>query len=158
MHPSDDRPAPTLPSGLVLAPFGRRILGALLDQLLVLIPVAIGVVLAGYRPGDDLSDDELLLMNAITVGVAFVYETVMVGVFGRTVGKIAAGTRVVSVSSGGPIGWFGAVQRALVPSVAAAVPAWGFVLGGIVYGLAFVHPLRQGLHDRAAGSVVVMHR
>ena len=48
--------------------------------------------------------------------------------------------------------------RALVPSVAAAVPAWGFVLGGIVYGLAFVHPLRQGLHDRAAGSVVVMHR
>ena len=103
MQPADDRPAPTVPSGLVLAPFGRRILGALLDQLLVLVPVAIGVVLAGYRPGDDLSDDELLLMNAITVGVAFVYETVMVGVFGRTVGKIAAGTRVVSASQSGMV-------------------------------------------------------
>ena len=71
---TDDRPAPAVPSGLVLASLGRRALGAILDQFLVLIPVAIGVVISGYRPGDDLADDTLLWLNAIAVSVAFVYE------------------------------------------------------------------------------------
>jgi uncharacterized RDD family membrane protein YckC len=158
VFPTDERPALTVPSGLVLASIGRRALGTILDQLLVLVPVAIGVVISGFRPGDDLTDDTLLWLNAISVGLAFVYELLMIGFLGRTVGKFATGTRVVSQVDGSRIGWFGAAQRAVVPAVAAAIPAWGFLLGSIVYGLALLGPLRQGLHDRAAGTLVVMAR
>ena len=158
MFATDDRPAPTIPSGLVLATLRRRALGAILDQMLALVPVAIGVVVSGYRPGDDLSSESLLWLNAITVGVAFLYEVLMVGFLGRTVGKFATGTCVVSQATGARVGWFGAGQRAVVPAVAAAVPTLGFLLGSIVYGLAALGPLRQGLHDRAAGTLVVMAR
>jgi uncharacterized RDD family membrane protein YckC len=156
--PTDDRAAPAIPSGGVLASLGRRALGAILDQFLVLLPVAVGFVVSGYRPGDELTESTLLWLNVVTVAVAFVYETVMIGAFGRTVGKIATGTRVVSVVTGGRIGWFGALQRALVPAIASAVPELGFLLGAIVYGMAAFGPLRQGLHDRAAGTVVIMSR
>ncbi len=158
MFATDDRPAPTVPAGLVLATLRRRALGAILDQFLVLVPVAIGVVISGYRPGDDLADDTLVWLNAIAVSVAFLYELLMVGFLGRSVGKFATGTRVASQSTGVRPGWFSASQRAVVPAVAAAVPALGFVLGSIVYGLAALGPLRQGLHDRAAGTLVVMAR
>lgn len=158
MIPSDQRSAPTVPSGGVLASLGRRALGAVLDQFLVLIPVAVGVVASGYRPGDELTESSLLWLNAVTVAVAFVYEVLMIGLWGRTVGKFATGTRVVSVVTGDRVGWYGSVQRALVPAVASAVPELGFLLASVVYGLAAFGPLRQGLHDRAAGTVVVMSR
>lgn len=158
MFASNDTDAPAIPSGGVLAPFGRRALGAMLDYFLVMIPVAVGFVLSGNRSWDELSESTVLWLNVITVAVAFVYEVVMIGFFGRTVGKIATGTRVVSQVTGGRIGWFGSFQRALVPSIAAAVPEFGIVLGGIVYGMAAFGPLRQGLHDRAAGTVVILDR
>jgi uncharacterized RDD family membrane protein YckC len=154
---ADERAVATIESGGVLAPLSRRALGAILDQLIVLVPVAVGVVVSGYRPGDELSTSSLLWLNAITVAVAFVYETSMIGLIGRTVGKIATGTRVVSAATGGRLGWYGSVQRALVPSVAAAVPEFGFLLGAVVYGMAAFGPMRQGLHDRAAGSVVILN-
>lgn len=155
---TDDTDAPAVPSGGVLAPFGRRALGAMLDYLLVVTPVAVGFVLSGNRSWDELSETTLLWLNVVSVALAFVYEAVMIGVFGRTVGKIATGTRVVDRVSGGKVGWFAAVQRALVPSIAAAVPELGIVLGAVVYGMAAFGPLRQGLHDRAAGTVVILDR
>ena len=88
MIPSDDRTT-AIPSGGVLAPIGRRALGAIIDQVLVLVPVAIGVLVSGYEPGTSLTDESLLWLNAISVGVGFAYEAVMIGILGRTVGKIA---------------------------------------------------------------------
>ncbi|MFN8022668.1 MAG: RDD family protein [Acidimicrobiales bacterium] len=157
MIPSDDRTT-AIPSGGVLAPIGRRALGAIIDQVLVLVPVAIGVLVSGYEPGTSLTDESLLWLNAISVGVGFAYEAVMIGILGRTVGKIATGTRVVSATTGGRVGWFAAVQRAIVPAVAAAVPEAGILFSAVVYGMAAFGPLRQGLHDRAAGTVVIMSR
>jgi uncharacterized RDD family membrane protein YckC len=154
--PTDEQVA--IPAGVVLAPIGRRALGAIIDQLLVIVPVAVGVVISGYRPGSSLTDETLLWLNAISVIVGFVYEAVMIGFLGRTVGKIVTGTRVASAATGGRIGWFAAVQRALVPAVAAAVPEIGIMFSAVVYGLAAFGPLRQGLHDRAAGTVVIMSR
>ena len=156
--PIDEPAAPAVPAGLVLATIRRRALGAIIDQFLVLVPVAVGVVIAGYPPDDEIDTETLLWLNVVVVAVAFVYETVMIGAIGRTVGKIATGTRVVSATTGERIGWFASTQRALVPAIAAAVPEIGFVLGGIVYGLAAFGPLRQGVHDRAAGTVVVIGR
>lgn len=146
-----------VPAGFVLATIPRRALGALLDQLVVLVPVALGVVAWGYRPGDELGDDALLALNLATVAVAFVYETVLIARFGRTLGKVATGTRVVRAHDGTAVGWFAAAERAVVPLAFASVPEVGFALGAIVYSMALLGPLRQGLHDRAAGTLVVLN-
>jgi uncharacterized RDD family membrane protein YckC len=154
----DEREPPSVPAGLVLAPMGRRVLGELVDELLIFLPAALGAAIAGYRLGDDISDDAILVFNVVLAATALLYKTLMIGWFARTVGKIAAGTRVVRQVDGGRVGWFAATQRALVPVVATGVPEVGWILGPIVYGWAFFSPLRQGVHDRAAGTVVVLHR
>lgn len=153
----EERPAATVPAGLVLASIGRRALGTILDQFLVFLPVAIVVVVQGYRLGDSVSDDMVLVLNIATAAVALCYDTVMIALLGRTVGKFATGTRVVRQVDGGEVGWFSAGQRALVPVVFSAVPDIGWALGAGVYAMAFLGPLRQGLHDRAAGTIVVLN-
>ena len=87
MMSTDDRPVPTVPAGLVLAPIGRRALGAMLDQLIVLIPVAVGIVASGFRPGEELDPDAVFALNAAAVVTAFVYALVMIGFLGRPVGR-----------------------------------------------------------------------
>ncbi|MEK7423551.1 MAG: RDD family protein [Actinomycetota bacterium] len=155
MHPVDQREADVVPGGLTLATIGRRAVGAIIDQFIVLLPVAIGAVAWGFRPGDIVTDSTLFVINISSAGVALVYETLLIGLFGRTIGKLVTGTRVVRRDDGGRVGWFAAAQRALVPVAAGAVPKAGIVLAAVVYGVAFLGPLRQGIHDRAAGTLVV---
>jgi uncharacterized RDD family membrane protein YckC len=159
VYPADerdiDRDKDAVPAGLVLATIRRRAIGAILDQLIVLLPVAIGAVVWGFRPGDHVGDSALFVLNVSSALTALVYETLLVGFFGRTIGKIATGTRVVRRLDGGRVTWFAAGQRAIVPVAASAVPSVGIVLGGLVYAMALLGPLRQGLHDRAAGTLVI---
>jgi uncharacterized RDD family membrane protein YckC len=90
---------------------------------------------------------------------AFTYEFVMVAVWGRTVGKFALGTRVVRVDTGGPLLWWSAAIRALVPLAAGVIPGIGQFLSLVIYAGAFWdRRRRQGWHDRAAGTIVVMAR
>lgn len=62
---------------------------------------------------------------------------------------------VVSVVDGGPLGFTRSFQRSLVPTSLSAIPTVGPLLGIGVYSWAFFDPLRQGVHDKAAGSIVV---
>jgi uncharacterized RDD family membrane protein YckC len=155
VYPTDEREVETVPEGLVLATIRRRAIGALLDQMLVVLPVALGALAWGFRPGDSVTDGTLFVLNISSAGVALVYATIMIGLFGRTVGKFATGTRVARRSDGGRVGWFAAAQRAVVPVAAGAVPQIGIVLVAMVYAAAYLGPLRQGIHDRAAGTLVV---
>ena len=146
---------PAVPAGLTLAPIIRRIGGLLIDQVLVALPIACVVVAAGFRPSDTVTSKSLLVFNIGLTSVAFVYETLMIALTGRTVGKIALGTRVVRLVDGGRPGWSDATMRALVPLSLGAIPRIGVFLGVFVYSLAMWNPLRQGLHDKAAGTLVV---
>lgn len=146
-----------VPAGLQLATIGRRVGGLLLDQAIIVVPVVLGAVVAGVRPGDSISDDALLGINLALTAVSIGYHTVLIGLWGRTVGKLAAGTRVVRRVDGGRVGWASAAIRALVPVAFSAVPQLGVVLGIVVYAFALFGPLRQGLHDRAAGTLVVLN-
>jgi uncharacterized RDD family membrane protein YckC len=160
MFPTDEREsreAATVPAGLVLAGPGRRIGGFAIDQLLVLLPVALGAVVLGFRTGDTVSNDELFVLNIATAASRLIYDTLLVGCFGRTVGKIATGTRVVRQSDGGRVSWFAAVQRALIPTLFSGLPEFSVFYTTGVYGMALLGPLRQGLHDRAAGTLVVIN-
>jgi uncharacterized RDD family membrane protein YckC len=154
----DRAEGPTVPAGLVLATVMRRFSGLLLDQLLVLVPIVIVALAFGLQPASKISDSTVLAISVASVAASFVYFTLMIGLFGRTVGKMAAGTRVVRAVDGGQVSWTGAVMRALVPLAVGAVPTVGFALTMVVYSFALFSPLRQGLHDRAAGTLVVMQR
>jgi uncharacterized RDD family membrane protein YckC len=156
MFPAGNEVAqPAVPAGLILAPIIRRIGGLLLDQVIVALPVVLVVVSIGFTPSDNVTSQSLLAFNIAVTSVAFVYYTLMIALVGRTVGKIALGTRVVRLVDGGRPGWTEAVMRALVPLSLGAIPRVGVFLSVLVYSLAMWNPLRQGLHDKAAGTLVV---
>jgi uncharacterized RDD family membrane protein YckC len=156
MFPAGNEVAqPAIPAGLVLAPIIRRIGGLVIDQVLVALPVVIVVIALGYTPNDTVTSKSLLVFNIALTCVAFVYETLMIARVGRTVGKIALGTKVVRLVDGGRPDWSDAAMRALVPLSLGAIPRVGVFLGVFVYSLAMWNPLRQGLHDKAAGTLVV---
>jgi uncharacterized RDD family membrane protein YckC len=146
-----------LPAGVVLAAMWRRVLAQLLDQLLIVIPVVIVALLAGVRSTDDLADKQFVINLAVVLS-AFTYDFVMIGKWGRTVGKFALGTRVVRIDTGGPVLWSSSAIRALIPLAAGVIPSVGSALSLVVYATAFWHPRRQGFHDRAAGTIVVAAR
>jgi uncharacterized RDD family membrane protein YckC len=158
VFPAGDEVAHTaVPAGLTLAPIIRRVGGLVIDQILVALPVFAVVVALGFTPSDTVTSKSLLVFNIAVTSVAFVYETLMIGFLGRTVGKLAMGTRVVRLIDGGRPGWWEAVMRALVPLSLGAIPRVGVFLGVLVYSIALWNPLRQGLHDKAAGTLVVRH-
>ena len=156
MFPAGEEVArPAVPAGLTLAPIIRRIGGLVIDQIIVALPVAVAVVALGFTPSQHLTNRALVLFSIAITCVGLVYETVMIALLGRTVGKLALGTRVVRSVDGGRPDWYEAAMRALVPLSLSAIPRVGVLLWAFVYSLAFWNPLRQGLHDKAAGTLVV---
>ena len=145
-----------LPKGLVLARIRSRWWAAILDELIVVVPAfAVVFIWALTTNNTKIGDGEYLLITAIVSVVSAVYHTVCIAVWGRTVGKLATHIRVVRVDNGGPPGWWYSAIRALLPTALGAVPAIGPYLVFPVYIVAFFDPRRQGLHDKAAGTIVV---
>ncbi len=99
----------------------------------------------------------LLTGAAIAIGFGLVYEWLMVGLLGATLGKLALGIKVVNQSSGAAIGLSQSFVRAVIPFL-------GGLLCYVGALLVFVSPLfdrsgrLQGWHDRAANDVVVKAR
>ena len=147
-----------LPVGVRLAPIWRRVVAQMVDQILVAVPVVGVGLIAGIRINSDISTNQLLALNASFIGLAFVYEFLMVALLGRTVGKFALGTRVVRVDDATHIMWSSSAIRALVPLAAGAIPGIGMFATLAVYATASFDRRQQGLHDKACGSIVVMHQ
>jgi uncharacterized RDD family membrane protein YckC len=110
------------------ANFGRRFAALLIDWALCLM------VAAFY------ADPRLVAWPPVLVLI--VLDTVCIGLFGRTPGMALAGLRCVSIADGGAIGLPKALLRAVL--LALLVPA------------VIMDADRRGLHDRAAGSVVIV--
>ena len=156
MFPAGDEVAPAaVPAGLTLAPIGRRMLSLVLDEIIVAVPAVLIVLAIGFTPGDTVTSGWLVVFNVALIATALVYETVMIAMLGRTVGKIAVGTRVVRMVDGRLPTWSESLIRALVPLSLGAVPRIGVYLSALCYAMALWNPLRQGLHDKAAGTLVV---
>ena len=154
MFSSDpDSTGPIVPAGHHLASFGRRAGGLAIDLLLINGPAMAAFYAAGVDPFDP--DSELLWLGITITLVGLVYETLAVWRWGRTVGKWATGTRVVGMPDGAPLDLARSFQRSLVPTTLSAIPTVGVFLGVGVYTWAFLDPRRQGVHDKAAGSIVV---
>ena len=152
---SDFPPPPPLnESSDQLASVGQRALAQVLDGLIIGLPL----FLLTLSFGGDLTDTEnsnLAWLTVLWLGVSLFYSTAFVAITGATPGKRIMKLRVVNRDDGSPVNWTYAAVRALVPTVAGVVPVIGFALNIAVYVRAFFHPYRQGLHDAAAGTIVV---
>jgi uncharacterized RDD family membrane protein YckC len=157
MFPSDrDAAEPQLPAGVQLARISNRAMGAAFDYVLLTLlvaPLSILVYVNGTKR--EITADEVIVVSGVFVLLATVYNTVGVALWGRTLGKLIARCKVVRVDTGGPTGWWYAAIRALVVSVAWAVPYVALAAAMAVYGYALLDPRQQGLHDKAAGTLVV---
>ena len=94
------------------------------------------------------------------------YEVLLVGFLGRTVGKMVMGIKVVKVSNG-HVPWLikGLIRWAILIGILAIVSRAGGVLAsltGLAYLLIYLSPLfnraRQGWHDMLASTVVIKTR
>lgn len=139
-----------------LGSIGRRALAQVLDGLFLGVPLfLLTLSLDVSLTNDDLTDSQLLWLTVLWVGVSLIYNTVAVAVWGGTLGKRLVGLKVVNRADGGSVSWTYSSVRALVPTVVQLVPVIGPGLAIVVYLRAVFHPLRQGLHDSAAGTVVI---
>lgn len=138
----------------VVASPGRRLLGAFVDGMIFLV-VGLPAFAAGAE-GTAFAVTWLMLVA--------IYEVVLVATRGQTLGKLLAGTRVVDHNGQRLPAWSQAVARWLVPSVPALLGIFVVndvldVMSGVWTALVYLPvlalPLRQGWHDRAAGTVVV---
>lgn len=143
------------PGGAELASIAQRAVALLIDQLLVAVPVVVGALVWGVDPRGDVTTDQLLAMNVALVGLGTVHEIVGVAVFGQTAGKHVLRIRVVRSADAGRVSWTYAAVRSLVTSAASLVPTVGVFVAAGVYLWAAFDPLRQGLHDKLAGTLVV---
>jgi uncharacterized RDD family membrane protein YckC len=150
----DDRITIATPEGvaieMVLAGLGSRFLARLLDsviQLAVIVALALGVSAAG-TPGIALA-----AVFVIVFLVVFAYDVVFETLNnGRTIGKVAAGIRVVG-KMGEPEGFVASAVRNIA-RIVDFLPV--FYLVGTISIVATEHDQRLG--DLAAGTVVVRDR
>lgn len=167
---SSGTPIPTGPDSFpatgrnALAKIGLRAVARLLDMVVVGIPlvliVAVVLLATGYDP-DQATEAETLppWLAAVWFVAVFSYETVAVAWKGRTLGKLAVGIRVARLDDGRTPLWWQAGIRVALPAVIVTIPypLTQLVFVGI-YLTAQFDAMRRGIHDKAAGTIVVTTR
>jgi uncharacterized RDD family membrane protein YckC len=153
---TQERVAPSVPTGVVLAPLWRRAVGFIIDQFVALTPVFVLFLALGYQPKEMIEGTPGFWFNLGFVATGLLHETGGVWRFGRTVGKWVTRTSVVRVIDAGAVVLSAAFIRSLVPAAFGVIPGVGLFLGMAVYLWAFVDPRRQGIHDKAAGTLVIL--
>lgn len=141
----------------VLAPLGRRALGLFIDQTAAAVPMILLFLALGYQFDQMVTGTPGFWFNIGFVAIGLLHETIGVARFGRTLGKLITGTRVVHAVSLGAVSLSSSLIRSLVPAAFGVIPGIGMVLGMGVYLWAFFDPRRQGVHDKAAGTLVVLN-
>jgi uncharacterized RDD family membrane protein YckC len=132
-----------------IAPLSRRFLARFIDGIIIGLPLY--ALVPGLRDAS----------GAISVGVLFiiflvgaVYEIFQIGLWGQTIGKRLFGIKVVRLTDGEVPGLGAAAIRYLLPQALLNIPVLNLLVI-VVYLRAAFDPLRQGFHDRAAGTIVV---
>ncbi|WP_329598397.1 RDD family protein [Streptomyces pseudovenezuelae] len=152
-------PADPLAGMPPLAPSGRRTLARIIDMILVGIVVWLitwGFGVSEYTVnGDDVQYGKSLAQSLLAAVLYIAYDTVLISRSGQTLGKRWLGMRVANLDNGSTP----SVQTTLTRSAVLWIPfafccacIWTAIAGGWSY---FDKPYKQGLHDKAAKTVVV---
>ncbi|MER5667435.1 RDD family protein [Streptomyces mirabilis] len=142
-----------------LADSGKRTVARIIDMILVGIVVwllswAFGVM--QYNMNADKIEYSRGFGQSVIAAVLYVgYDTIMISRSGQTLGKKLFNLRVANLDNGATP----SVQTTLVRSLVLWIPfafccacIWTAIAGGWSY---FDKPYKQGLHDKAAKTVVV---
>lgn len=141
-----------------LASFGQRAGGMVVD----LLPfyVALNLVVLRMAPSGTLAEIPSWVSPAFDLGFVVV-QVALLAIFGRTLGCFVAGIRVARYYDGGRPQFHQAMIRCLIPAGAGAMfdPVGlgdlGLITELAIYFSALADPLLRGLHDKAAGTIVV---
>ncbi|MER6713806.1 RDD family protein [Streptomyces sp. NPDC000877] len=154
--PYPDAPVSDLPP---LADGAKRTLARVIDLILVgavmwLLTWGLGV--NEYDVDTDRIDVAQSLWRSVVAAVLYVaYDTVLTARTGQTLGKKLLGLRVVDLDSAATPSAQNALTRAAVlwlPATLCCPCLWLVICGGWSF---FNEPYKQGLHDKAAKTVVV---
>ncbi|WP_205754229.1 RDD family protein [Arthrobacter terricola] len=132
-----------------LTPVPKRALARIVDGLIIVIAF---FLLTGFFFQSGLILDLILIAL-----MANLYEFLMVGIIGRTVGKIAIGARIIRSADGTKPKFTDSFMRWLLPGVVGLLP----ILGALGSPLVLISPVfdssgrRQGWHDKIASTLVV---
>ncbi|MFF9428985.1 RDD family protein [Streptomyces sp. NPDC004290] len=150
-----------------LADTGRRVLARLIDWVIVAVPLAIiGIPFDIYRrateDGNDFGDTvnslnggSQLVFQLITIVAYVAYDTVLTARNGRTIGKKLMKLRVAMLNDGSTPPMSQSLLRAVVlwlPALICCACLWPLL---ILILILVDKPYKQGLHDKAAKTVVV---
>jgi uncharacterized RDD family membrane protein YckC len=142
-----------------LADSGKRVLARILDMILVgivawLLSWAFGVT--EYNMDSNKIEFSKSLGQSVVAAVCYVsYDTVMISKTGQTLGKRLFNHRVANLDNGSTPSVQTSLVRALVlwiPFAFCCACVWTAIAGGWSF---FDKPYKQGLHDKAAKTVVV---
>ncbi|MBQ1092604.1 RDD family protein [Streptomyces sp. B93] len=157
--PSPSDPLAGMPP---LADSGRRTLARIIDMILVgvvvwLLTWPLGI--AEYNVDTDEFETASTFGQSIVAAVLYIaYDTVLIGRTGQTLGKKWLGMRVANLDNGATPSMQTSLMRAAVlwiPFAFCCACLWTAVAGGWSF---FDRPYKQGLHDKAAKTVVVSAR
>ncbi|MEO8292057.1 MAG: RDD family protein, partial [Actinomycetota bacterium] len=110
---------------------------------------------AGFTTEDG---DRLYSAGLVTLAISALYEISLTALRGQTLGKMALGIKVVPAEGAGSVGWGWSAIRWLTPNAAARLPGVGALLSPLVRVWMLWDPRRQGLHDKAARTLVIRSR
>ena len=128
-----------------------------IDALIPFLP-AFAIMMA-YAMRDGGAADVPRWPVFLGIAIAVVYETTFIAWRGQTLGKMLLGLRVARLVNGLKPDRSQSALRALVPASALSIPgAIGISLYLVVLLMAVPSELRRGIHDHAAGTVVVRSR
>ena len=134
-----------------LASIGQRFVARLVDGIVLLGPFLLLVV--PFSDEDTLSNPTSVPMLVFLVAEVL-YETLLTAWRGQTVGKATLGIRVARLVDGRTPTLSQSAIRVLFPVAVGSIPVIG-IFSLVIYLMAWASPIRQGWHDRAAGTVVV---
>ena len=145
-----------------LGRLGARIIDVVIMFVVSFILIAIGVLSAIGISSGDVTDEESAAGVAAFVGfalagavVGIIYEVSMIALKGQTLGKMATRIRVVRADNGQIPGWGKSIGRWIIPAALGFIPFVGWLLSLLVYLSLLWDKVRQGWHDKAAGTLVV---
>ncbi|MFI6035687.1 RDD family protein [Streptomyces sp. NPDC051315] len=152
-------PADPLAGMPPLADSGKRTLARIIDMVMVAVVVwllTLGFGVNEYDMDGDRVEVGKSLAQSLVAAVLYVaYDTFMTARSGQTLGKKWLGMRVANLENGSTPSAQVALIRALVlwvPFAFCCACLWTAVCGGWSF---FDKPYKQGLHDKAAKTVVV---
>ncbi|CAM5441255.1 RDD family protein [Streptomyces aurantiogriseus] len=152
-------PADPLAGMPPLADSGKRTLARIIDM--VMVAVVVWLLTWAFRVNEYGMDGERVevgksLAQSLVAAVLYVaYDTVMTARSGQTLGKKWLGMRVANLDNGSTPSVQTSLVRALVlwlPFAFCCACLWTAICGGWSF---FDKPYKQGLHDKAAKTVVV---